>query len=498
MRRGARRLGVAAGLAAVVGLLTASACAADLAVATVEAESGTLLGGAAISADGQSVERMTREGDGVAVTISAPEDGFYDVIVRSASVDGGHKENYVAADGKRLGVIVNEGGEYQDCVLERAYLTAGAHEISVTGYWCWIRVDSVSLVPSPALPEDLYDVEPVLVNPNATENARRLMTFLCDNYGKRILSGQYCDKGMYGLENAAVWRMTGGTYPAILGLDMIEYSPSRAANGSESKAVEYAIEYWEAGGIVTFCWHWNAPEKYLTDIWWKGFYQETVSLDLEAIMDGRDEEGYELLMRDIDAIAAQLKRLQDAGVPVLWRPLHEASGGWFWWGHFGPEAYKKLYVTLYDRLTNVHGLNNLIWVWNGQDPAWYPGDEYVDIIGEDVYAGEHEYEPQTARFLAATRYTDARKLVVLSENGTIFDPELAARDGAMWGFFCTWSGEFVLRAEGLNQWSERYTESEAARKAYESELLINRKDLPDLKTYPLREESPARLEKDEG
>ena len=145
------------------------------------------------------------------------------------------------------------------------------------------------------------------------------MNYLCDIYGEKILSGQYCDSGMYGLENAAIWRATGGEYPAVLGLDMMDASPSRVANGSASLATEYAIEYWEANGIVTLTWHWNAPEKYLTGIWYRGFYTDQTNIDLAKIMSGGDAEGYQLLLSDIDAIAEQLKRLQDAGVPVLWR-----------------------------------------------------------------------------------------------------------------------------------------------------------------------------------
>lgn len=58
-------------------------------------------------------------------------------------------------------------------------------------------------------------------------------------------------------------------------------------------------------------------------------------------MNGSDPKGYNALMSDVDEIAKQLKRLSDADVPVLFRPLHEASGGWFWWGADGSEAYKK-------------------------------------------------------------------------------------------------------------------------------------------------------------
>jgi ABC-type glycerol-3-phosphate transport system substrate-binding protein len=111
----------------------------------------------------------------------------------------------------------------------------------------------------------------------------------------------------------------------------------------------------------------------------------------------------------------------------------------------------------------------------------------VDIIGEDIYPGERVYAPQTARFIKATQYTDENKLIVLSENGCLFDPDLALRDGAMWGLFCTWGGEFVLENQAFNDLSEQYTEAAMVRKVYENDLVITRSDLPDLKTYPLPE-----------
>ena len=133
----------------------------------------------------------------------------------------------------------------------------------------------------------------------------------------------------------------------------------------------------------------------------------------------------------------------------------------------------------------MHGLNNLIWIWNGQDAAWYPGDEYVDIIGDDIYAGEHVYGAQAERFLRAVDVTPTRKMIVLSENGTIPDPELLFRDGVPWGFFCTWGGEFVAKSSVFNVLSEQYTEKSMVQKVYSSDLVITRSELPDLKSYPL-------------
>lgn len=454
-----------------------------------EAENGTMLGGTVTRTENgvTYVEGLEQDQDGIELSIKIEETDFYDINIYSRSVDGGYKENYLLVDGQSMGTTVTEGKEFTDSVVRRLYLEAGEHIVTVKKFWGWIQIDKVKVRKSAALDESRFDVEPVLVNQNADENTKRLMTYLCDIYGTDILSGQYCDKGMYGLENATIWKTTGGKYPAILGLDMMEYSPSRAAKGSSTQAVEQAIEYWNEGGIVTFCWHWNAPEKYLTGQWYSGFYKDYTNIDLAKIMSGEDTEGYELLMQDIDAIAVQLQRLQEAGVPVLWRPLHEAAGGWFWWGASGAEPYKELYKLLYDKLTNEYGLNNLIWVWNGQSKEWYPGDEYVDIIGEDIYPGEKVYTPQTSKYLEVLEYTDAKKIIVLSENGCLFDPDLAIRDGAMWGYFGTWGGEFVSQSKSLNVLSEQYTEEEMWKKVYEHEHVITRDELPDLKNYPLRE-----------
>ena len=477
------------GLAAV-GLWIGSAWAEDELIAKVEAESGTLLGQAKVAATGTSVSSLERDGDGVQVTVNVPEAGHYDIVVHQATIGGGVKINFVEANGQRVGEVTSPGSSWNDGVVEYVWLEAGENTISVTKSYGWVAIDYIGVKESAAIPADVYDVEPTLINPNATEEARRLMTFLCDNYGKNVISGQQCQDGPFGMDNAAIWRATGGSYPAVLGMDMISYSPARAAKGDQSSVTEYAIEYWESGGIVTFCWHWCPDSRYDNGRDpWGTFYTENTRFNLKKAMNGQDEYGYQMLLDDIDAIAVQLKKLQDAGVPVLWRPLHEASGGWFWWGASGAEPYMELYKLMYHRLTEVHGLNNLIWVWNGQDAAWYPGDEYVDIIGEDIYPGEKVYTSQAARFLKALSYTDTRKLITLSENGCIPDPDLLIRDQVMWSYWCTWEGEFVLKTAGFNAYSGQYTEKDQLKKTYKHDSVITRKTLPDLKTYPLRDEA---------
>ena len=113
-------------------------------------------------------------------------------------------------------------------------------------------------------------------------------------------------------------------------------------------------------------------------------------------------------------------------------------------------------------------------MFNGQNSEWYPGDKYVDIIGEDIYPGERVYSPQTARFTQATEYSSTNKIVALTENGCIFDIDQAVEINAMWAWFNTWCGDFVL--SGCS-YSEKFTEKEILKKAYLSEYVITLDEL---------------------
>ncbi len=460
--------------------LCAALASADMPAAVrYEFEDGALLGNARAlhTADRGWVENIYGENDGVTLTVSAPADGFYDLTVCQAGI-GGYKENYVLVDGEPVGNTVAEGLTYGEHTLSHIWLTAGEHQITIAFYWGNVRLDYLDVTPSAGLPEDLYDVEPVLCNPNPSEEAQALFAWMCEVYGDKMISGQYLDEGAYGAELRAVASVTGGLYPAMVGLDFLNYSPSSVSLGTHPSSVDQAIRYWEQGYIVTMCWHWVPPVKYLDTTgnnWWGGFNSSKTTLDLDKVMNGEDPEGYELLISDMDAIAVQMIRLRDAGVPILWRPLHEASGGWFWWGDCSPESYIKLYRLMYDRFTNVHGLNNLIWVWNGQSAEWYPGDDVVDIIGEDIYAGHHAHESQSAAFMRCINYTSARKMIIMSECGCVPSPIKCGRDGVMWGSWAVWCYEFVLQN---GQYSGDYNAPDTLKMFYEQDNVITLKDVP--------------------
>ncbi len=136
----------------------------------------------------------------------------------------------------------------------------------------------------------------------------------------------------------------------------------------------------------------------------------------------------------MDAIAVDLKQLQNAGVPVLWRPYPESNGAQFWWaGRAGINGSAALYRQLYERLVNHHKLRNLVWVWEADpesSPAtlysdFFPGLNYVDALSLRV--------SDRGRGDSGLSVFAVGKPVGLEAVGRV--PEAAMFDHAKWSWF---------------------------------------------------------------
>ena len=411
-------------------------------------------------------------------TVEVPTAGRYNLGINFCAPYGQKMETVTVNGGQSFNVEFKPSEEFAELNAGVIKLNAGENKIRISRFWGWTLFDYITISPADKL-EINTNVSDKLIDSKATAETQKLMTYLTSIYGKNILSGQFAYTTRY-TELDAIYKET-GKYPAIIGLDFSDYSPARVALGcNKGQDTEKAIEYWKQGGLSTFCWHWASPIGGSTDPdkKWGSFYTENTTFDLSVAMADHDSDEYKGLIRDIDVIAGELKKLQDAGVPILWRPLHEAAGGWFWWGAKGPEPYKELYKLMYDRLTNYHGIHNLIWVWNGADKDWYPGDEYVDIIGEDIYAAKHDYDSQANGFVKAMGFTSANKMITMSENGVLMDPDVLVGDGVPWLWNCTWGGEFVVPWVGSSEYTEAYTSKEMLKKYYDHEYVLTRDELP--------------------
>lgn len=351
------------------------------------------------------------------------------------------------------------------------YLEAGSHTLRME------RREGDGVILQVILQEAQPDVLPAprttLSDPQASPAARRLMQYLGSIYGKKMLTGQHT-KDIPREEMDFIRRYT-GKEPAVCGFELLGYSPNiQWETSDEDTVVEarnnlntipLAVEWGEQGGIVAYCWHWFSPMGGNH----KAFYTQFTDFDAEkAVTPGTPE--YEATVHDIDFMAGQLKVFAEKDIPILWRPLHEAEGGWFWWGAKGAEPCKKLWKLMYERFTAVHGLHNLIWVWNSLDPEWYPGDDCVDIVSADLYAQAGNYGSCKCDFDYARRLCADGKMVALSECGTNPDPERTVKAGAPWLWFMTWCGGFCTGG----QWNS----VQQYQRAYNSPYAVTREDLP--------------------
>jgi mannan endo-1,4-beta-mannosidase len=375
----------------------------------------------------------------VAWTIAVTDAGAYDVRMKYRSLSG-KKRTVVRIGTNSFEADLPPADRFQSLVVGRADLAAGPVELAVEkgdGYYDLAQVElaPVHLVP-PVKPPG------VPCDPAATPEAGTLLKKLCGSFGDVTLTGQYGDA-----DEQLIIGLT-GKRPAIFGADLMDFSPSRVEHGARPGPIaEDLIRRSRQGQTVTLCWHWNAPAGLIDNVvtgrdgktkdlrWYKGFYTDATTFDVEAALADPSSESYQLLLRDIDAIAVPLKQLSDAGVPVLWRPLHEAQGKWFWWGARGSGPFKKLWRMTFDRLVRVHGLHNLLWVYTSDtDPAWYPGDDVVDVVGIDAYP-KNPHDVMAGHWVVLSDAFGGKKPLAMSECGGMPDVRLMYRLG------CPWSGQ---------------------------------------------------------
>ena len=195
--------GTAKGVGSEEDLDWLSAETLDIDPIRVEAEDQKLSGNLKIASSTSGytgegyVEGFKEETDILEFTATVEKEGFYDLVFMTAD-DGNNKVNTILVDGEQVGEISTEWKLFRESVIARVYLNAGQHTIGVKSYWGWIMVDSMILRASEALPADLYTVEAKLSNPDSTDNTKRLMSYMLDNYGRKVLTGQNCDTGMIG------------------------------------------------------------------------------------------------------------------------------------------------------------------------------------------------------------------------------------------------------------------------------------------------------------
>ena len=444
-----------------------------------ECESGTVISGT-IGDDREDYSGsgyLTTDGSNAVLTLTVeiPAPQHYNITVRAAAdqpasgsfwADGGFTPKTFA--------LTADGG-YETLRYDNVYLPAGEITLIFGSFSGTVDLDCILFEESEEIETLNYTVSGGLSNQNSSDSAKALYDCILSNYGKKVLSGQQCSQGS-NAEIDAIYDAL-GRYPAIRFGELSGYS-----DGEDTGDIELAIEWAEAGGIVGYSWYWLMNNSvYLGS----GFELKNAVTDLDiASMDGgalsqRFQDGditaETLLVIDgIDLVAAQLKRLCELDIPVIFRPLPEAGNGVFWWGS-DPESYLWLYKLIYDRLDFFHGLDNLIWVYNGQSAEFYPGDDKCDLISLDLYYPDGEDLTQSGiNFLLAARGISTEKPIALSECGALPLPDNLSKDKCLWSYCSVWSGDY---AETDGVLSEKYISRGAWRDFYSCDIVVTRDEI---------------------
>lgn len=295
-------------------------------------------------------------------------------------------------------------------------------------------------------------IEPV--TKNASPEARALLKFFYSISGEYLLTGQHNYPDYQGKNTQFASKYIGKT-PVIYSTDFgFAKDGDKDSYLARQKMVDEVIRQNKLGSIITLCWHAVPPtaDEPVT-------FQPAPGADstkLHSVQGRLLEKQFEDVLtpgtalyknwcRQVDTIAVYLKKLQDAHVPVIWRPYHEMNGDWFWWGgRVIQDKYStvRLYRQMFDRLVNYHKLNNLIWLWNVDRPStparkfsnFYVGKKYFDIASLDVYGSDFKQSYYDSLLALADG-----KPIVLGEVGNPPTPDIIKLQ-PKWSYYVIWAG----------------------------------------------------------
>ena len=387
--------------------------------------------------------------------ITVGYDGLYGDKVVGLAVNGGSTTFRTPVKGVGESVV----GPY--------VMNQGDNTIVITPQYTWFRIDYISI--SRYQSDVQFDIAQEPVDAQATDAAKTIYTFLVDNFGKKTISG-IMTGDMTGADGdvtkhadvQAVYNAS-GKYPALIGFDFMNATGANEADTWSREytraAVDLAKDTYRRGGLPAFTWHWRDPSR-KTNEFYSADSQVKISDALNADGSWNTSSAlYQNMVKDIHTIADYFLEMQGAGVACLFRPLHEASGGWFWWGREGAANCVKLYQLLFDEMVNVKGVHNLIWIWNAgdNDHDWNPGDHYYDVVSADIYNADNDYSSNYVSFECLKNLTGGKKLIALSENGPIPDIDKEFEEEAVWSWWMpwyqTWNGKFVDKTS-KDEWTK--------------------------------------------
>lgn len=423
-----------------------------------------------------------------------PRSQHYRVIIAASSEDGAAVRLSVRTQTEGMFYVEpTEDLTYGLYAIDSIYMTEGAMLLNFTVESGTAAIDYILVEDCDTVSPESYLVHSSSVSSNASVSAIGVMKYLTGLYGSGIITAQNVTPGT-NAEIEAIHKET-GRYPAMrcgeLALSLLDEESERA-----EEEIQLALEWGKNGGLVSYTWHWYSPDTSRAALTADTNFRLTLAIegqDLENLAMAGEEElqilydgGYVsdrmyAMIKDLDKIAEILKRFDDEDIPVIWQPIPDGESEMYWWGG-NSEEYKALWQFIFTRMNKLHGLGNLIWVWNGSGAEFYPGNSYCDIIGQSIF--EKSGSSFAGRFSALAEVPDMQKKpLAITACDSLPKPEYMYRDNAMWLWFAIGSGSYIVDSEG--NLSEAYTDWQSLYNAYNSRICRTLDELPDFKEYAL-------------
>ncbi|MCR4602089.1 MAG: hypothetical protein K5683_00975 [Prevotella sp.] len=446
-------------------LLVCGLCPSHAAETKIEAEKASYSNCKVITdnqySGGKALE-LTDSRARITFSFSATASGKYSVFVCSDGLYGNKVVN-LSVNGN-TSTFQTGNRVYGEIESGPYMMNAGKNTIIITPNWDWFRIDYIRI--ADATGSIAFDIPTTTTDANATESAREMYAFLFDNFGKKTISGimtgdmTTANGNVTQHEDVKAVLRASGKYPALVGFDFMNATGRSADYNSWYKdyttaCIQLAKDLYKRGGLPAFTWHWRDPSRSTDEFYCSNKAASYCAVKISSALnaDGSwntSSRLYQNMIKDIHTIADYFLKLQDEGVACIFRPLHEASGAWFWWGNDGADSFTKLYRLIRDEMVSVKGVHNVIWVWNpatADDSDWNPGEDYYDVVGIDIYNDAFDYSSNYIAFERLKRITNGKKIITLSENGPIPDIDKEFEEDAVWSWWMpwyqSWSGAFV-------------------------------------------------------
>ena len=207
--------------------------------------------------------------------------------------------------------------------------------------------------------------------------------------------GEYYDRFI-----TPVKRETGKTI-ALIGADF-------GWKDTESYPIDALVGHWNKGGLITISWHADNPFAEGAHKVRTNSVENQDQINLRALLkQAPTSKAKQIYRSELHKVAVALQRLKKEGVTVIWRPFHEMNADWFWWGidaysglETNPDDYIALWKDMVQTFKEDYDLDNLLWVyspaefygWNSELLAYYPGDNWVDIVGMSYYGPAPDFK----------------------------------------------------------------------------------------------------------